>query len=292
MPVSIAYFDAGGSAADPKSRVLSVAGYIATQERWDRLERDWIAVLEREQISIFHMKDVAHWRGEFRSWKDDEPRRQRFLNDLAAIIRRHTRREFSVSIFLDGYRAVDAAYRLHEEVGHPYMACAWLCISDVLAWAKEQRPLHEILFVFEKGDAHQAELTRLLRQSHVKLGEDPIFLDKNAAGDGHGCVPLQCADFLAYEHAKNLTDIYLKGRTKARGSLFVLTKAPKDPERLERLARRWRVLPSTFWEELRKARNVSARSGVSGSVAVSSEFDSFRKTLGDKVHMLRSQSKK
>jgi hypothetical protein len=109
-----------------------------------------------------------------------------------------------------------------------------------------------------------------------------------SSGDGHGCVPLQCADFLAYEHAKNLTDVYVKGRTKARSSLFVLTKAPKDPERLERLARRWRVLPSTFWEELRKARNVSRRPGASGRVDVSSEFDAFRKTRGDKVHLLRS----
>ena len=158
MAVFVAYFDASGDPDDPACRVLTVAGWIAPEAKWRRLERAWKAVCGREGVSGLHMKDFAHSRHEFTTWKGDEPRRQRFLSDLAQIIRHYTNREFSHSMFLDGYRAVNAQYELRERVGSPYALGAWLSISAVQDWMRKTHPDDDVLFVFEKGDGDEGAI--------------------------------------------------------------------------------------------------------------------------------------
>src|SRR5688572_26733859 len=121
MAVFVACFDAGGSTEDKNAHVLSIAGWIAPESKWRRLESRWREILRRQGVTAFHMKDVAHHRGEFTSWKGDEDRRRRFLSDLAEAITHHTNRDFSVSMFLDGYREVERQFELSERIGHPYM---------------------------------------------------------------------------------------------------------------------------------------------------------------------------
>ncbi len=166
MAVFVAYFDAGGDPEDPNIHVMSVAGWIAPEANWRRLERAWKKICDREGVSGLHMRKFAHSEGEYGAWLGNEPRRQKFLGDLAAVIHRHTNRDFSQDLFLDGYRAVDAQYEFHERVAHPYAIGAWLCISRVRRWMSEKHPHDDVLFVFEKGDAHQDEPRWTPKSSH------------------------------------------------------------------------------------------------------------------------------
>jgi hypothetical protein len=221
MSVFQAFFDAGGDPNDARIRVLSMAGWVAPENRWRQLERAWIQVCKREGVNGLHMREFAHSTGEYAHWKGDEQRRARFLGDLAKVIHTYTNRDFSQTFFLDGYRAVDAQFEFHERVGHPYALCALRCISQVRDWMNKH-PHDDIMFVFEKGDAHQAELIDLLKRDEVDLWIDPLFMEKRwttAAGEIKTVPALECADFSAYEHHKTITDLRLKGKLKGRTSM-------------------------------------------------------------------------
>lgn len=271
MAVFVGYFDASGDLEDPSTHVLSVAGWIAPEAKWRRLERAWKKICDREGVSGLHMKEFAHFQGEYRDWKGDELRRQKFLSDLAGVIHSHTNRDFSQSLFLDGYRAIDAQFRFHEHVGHPYAIGAWRCISKVREWMAKKHPSDDVLFVFEKGDAHQEDLIRLLRVDNIDLGIEPQFMKKRwKVGNVIRTVPaLECADFMAYEQHKNLTDIYLKKRKRARGSLWALAGRGNH---LGQHARRWSMLDGRFFESLVTAMKVPRRAGVPRS-PIPHEFD-------------------
>lgn len=80
------------------------------------------------------------------------------------------------------------------------------------------------MFVFEKGDPHQDEIIQMLRRDRIDLGIDPIFAEKRwHVGESIRVLrPLECADFLAYEHHKVLMDAYLRSKGTARTSLWAL----------------------------------------------------------------------
>ena len=67
-----AYFDGSGSAAD--TPVVAVAGFIATSVQWVEFERNWKDACSAFGVSALHMKDYAHSRREFESWKGDNTR--------------------------------------------------------------------------------------------------------------------------------------------------------------------------------------------------------------------------
>lgn len=224
MAVFVAYFDAAGDPKDPNIRVLSVAGWIATEAKWRRLERAWRRICLEAGVSGLHMNELAHFLGEYATWRDDEEKRANFLSDAVRTIHAHTNRDFSQSAYLDGYRAVDAQFEFSERMGHPYSLCALRCIQHVLAWMSRKHPNDDVLFVFEKGDAHQDEIALQLKRYEIDLGIEPIFMSKEIAkGLVSRTVPaLECADFLAYEHHKTLTDVYVKNKEKARTSAWSL----------------------------------------------------------------------
>src|SRR6476469_175224 len=68
MSFVTAYFD------ESNTHIASaVAGIIGEADQLDRMNDEWSEMLDREGLHCFHMKDFAHSRGEFESWKNDEP---------------------------------------------------------------------------------------------------------------------------------------------------------------------------------------------------------------------------
>jgi hypothetical protein len=66
-------------------------------EQWLFFEKDWKEVLARYGVSSLHMKEFAHSRGEFCSWKDNKIKRQSFLSLLIATIRARVHHSFVAS---------------------------------------------------------------------------------------------------------------------------------------------------------------------------------------------------
>jgi len=227
MPDLCAYFDASGSFEDDSITVLSVAGYISTEERWAGFEREWSSILASEGVSALHMRHFAHSRGEFEGWKNDEKRRVRLLSKLAKVIGECTIRSFSMNLLLEDYRIVNRMYKLYE-YAPPYVLASERVVSDLSKWISASYPNSDFRVLFEKGDPDQEKLLPLFSAWGVRLPTDVEFVEKawtDANSVRHINGPLQASDFLAYEQNKALTDFLKFGKVHVRGSIYSLLKA-------------------------------------------------------------------
>lgn len=255
MTTLSAYLDASGSVVDPKCQLFTVAGYVATEKQWDAFEKQWQDALNDAGVSHLHMKHFAHSRGDFLDWKGDEERRARFLERLIGIIRSLQLRHFSVSLNMDHYRKMDTRYKLTESVGAYSMIVA-TAMGKIEAWHRRYHGDDSLLFFLEKGDAHQETLRTLAARVGLEDGPQPIFVHKRSKENGSDkyCLPIQASDLLAYEHAKCLTDAFVKGKQKARESLFHLSDRGIDP-----IHPKWTYLDEKFLTLSCQAFNVPSR---------------------------------
>ncbi len=171
MALFTAYFD--GSGSPDESVALVVAGFIATAEQWIHFERNWNECLNNFGVSSLHMKDFAHSRGEFTSWKGDEEKRQRFLRWLIGIILARVRHSFASAVVMEDHRRVDAKYCL-SEFSKPYALSGCTCLTKIRGRATRWKiNLDEIQYVFENGDKHKGDLIRAVDEHS---GFTPDFL--------------------------------------------------------------------------------------------------------------------
>jgi hypothetical protein len=189
MAMFTAYFDGSGSPDDTVA--LVVAGFLCTAEQWIHFERNWNECLKHFGVSALHMRDFAHSRREFASWKGDEEKRQHFLRWLVGIILTRVRHSFASAVVMDDYRKVDSKYCL-SEFSKPYALAGCTCLAKVRAWAQKWNiDLDDIRYVFEDGDKDKGDFIRAA-DKHFHL--TPDFLKKEKG------VAFQAADLLAYEH--------------------------------------------------------------------------------------------
>jgi hypothetical protein len=219
----LAYFDASGDDIDPKAKVVSVGGFIATEEVWADYERRWSAMLAEFGLTEFHMKDYTSSNGEFATWKKDEDKRRAFMVALTRIIRDLDLVAVGGTIPLSVYRLANRSHCIEEAIGTPYTVAAMMAWANAHEWRDESRnPPDPIVFFVEKGDNRQADYRRkLARIGWGEQGQEPIIMSKKRIdpdGSVHYVQPFQVADFIAYEQAKVLTDYLVHRKTQVRQS--------------------------------------------------------------------------
>ena len=210
-----AYFDGSGSPDEGKA--LAVAGYLSNVDQWSQFDLEWRKCLEDENVSSFHMRDFAHSLREFASWRNDEPRRKRFLQRLIRITKLRVRKSIGNAVILAAYDRVNAEYMFQEYLGPPYALCGMGCMKDVYRWAtKPKRQYKMPTCIFEDGDKHKTEFRRLI----VRFPDwpDPEF------GAKKDYLAFQAADLIAWESRKLYTEAESGTFSKLRKSLAELEK--------------------------------------------------------------------
>ena len=257
----VAYLDCSGDAKDPSCRVLGVCGFIAHESQWAHFEREWAAVLREFGVSALHMKEFAHGvkGSEFETWKGDEPRRSLFLSALANVITFNTIQNVSITMLLGAYRACNAEFRLKESLGSPYSLSSLVAFSRIHSWHDSTDSEEPLIVIFESGDNEQSDFRKVIgsmdwSDSHITL---PVFQPKKWPNKKTGameyCLPMQAADFYAWESAKAVSEYFSpKRKNIVRESLFAIDYPPKS-DRLKR------VIPLEMLKSLMKDYNVSPR---------------------------------
>ena len=216
------YFDASGSAEDPSTGILTLAGYVATVEQWAKFERAWESVLSEEGVPDFHMAHFAHSKGAFsEGWKNNEKRRRSFLEKLVTVIEASIEKGFTTSMRLTDFAVVNSEYQLQEQISGPYGLCASMIAAKVRGWIGEKHGDEPTAYFFEYGDAHQQDVKRVMARDTVGFGQPPEFPRKRwqerPDGTTYYLRPFEAADFAAYEIRKAVP---LIGKGKdVRGSL-------------------------------------------------------------------------
>jgi hypothetical protein len=82
-----AYMDESGHSADPAYHFAAMAGFVAPLKVWEVVGDIWERVCKWKPFELqepFHMKDFAHFKGQFEGW--DEQKRKALYGRLVQII--------------------------------------------------------------------------------------------------------------------------------------------------------------------------------------------------------------
>jgi hypothetical protein len=184
------YYDASGH--EDNDLFLSCVGVIAEKDQWPNFDRDWKAVLDSEGINEFHHTDFKASEGEFKGWKKDETRRQRFMGGLLDVLDRYIVRWHSGSMYPRSFRSVAEDFVL-DSLGGPFMLSALVAKLGVEQWAKLAVPGEPLLHFFEKGDHGQRPDHRL------EDLEGDVFVVKKYEKERGYVYGFQAADLIAGE---------------------------------------------------------------------------------------------
>lgn len=116
------YFDDSGKWLDPAETVVVVAGAIADLDQWEIFDQKWKLVLKEFQVSELHMKNFAHFRGEYKGW--DEPKRQNFIRQLLELAITYIRKPLGALLPKDQFEELPQQIK-EKWLGDPYIVCLW-----------------------------------------------------------------------------------------------------------------------------------------------------------------------
>lgn len=217
-----AYFDESSGPAN----AYSVAGYVATVEQWSEFERELLHLAQDEGYQVLHKADLENFRKEF-EWpnltqEEKEAKRLRINKRVCGSILRRVNAGFSVSVLKSDWEEVDKG-RFEEHLGKSfYAAGAFYCMRFVSTWADDFNRQQPIRYVFERGAQGRDEVEAMLRRfdkeaatkSMYRLGGWSFEPKKEQVIKGvlyPAVVPLQAADFIAYETYKQMANRIVDG---------------------------------------------------------------------------------
>ncbi|MGD0942467.1 MAG: hypothetical protein ABR905_22465, partial [Terracidiphilus sp.] len=201
------YFDCARTGQGGGS--IAVCGWLSTGERWLEFDEEWRRVLDSFGVSHFHMKEFAHFHGPYSSgWEGDGPKRAAFLQSLVGAISHHAMAGFACLIESSDFHEVDQEYQVRDYYGNEYALCGRVCVAKVNLWLRAHQLDPAAEYVFDDGDIGRGRLTWLMESGGYPA---PIFRPSTdrKAKDGtpvRGLLPLQAADFAAYELRKGWDD--------------------------------------------------------------------------------------
>ncbi len=200
------YFDE--SRRSVGAEVFALAGYVSHVNYWRRLSSEWNNILASYGIKHgLHMKDFAHFIGEFRIFKDNEVRRREFIGKLVRTLYKSPK-----------FVAVGCAVDIHAFSqlpkgkttsfrNDPYLFASLICARAAIecVYFRYLPASEKIGFVFDRRDDLQARALSIFNviKSFPGLPEKERLGDI-AFGSRLESPPLQAADFVAYEVRKAL----------------------------------------------------------------------------------------
>ena len=214
-----AYFDESGTHGE-ESGAVTVAGFVATRERWTEFGGEWADFLAREGIKTFHRTHLESFYKEFardKGW--DEERRNRVVNESQAIIGKYVQVGFAHTVFKADYdEVVKGDVRLKLGAKH-YTFCGQACMRRIAAWAALSGHNEAINYFFEGGAKGTGELSAMMARIAKKPEARAAFrLSSISFAKKYdevidevmfpGLIQLQAADILAYEVYKHMENFH------------------------------------------------------------------------------------
>ncbi|MGB6875782.1 MAG: DUF3800 domain-containing protein, partial [Candidatus Acidiferrales bacterium] len=204
-PLFIGYWDESGT--DPgtgtKSKsdmpILLVGGYLAHVREWESFEARWKTILKREGLTLFHMVTFVNLQKPYGSWTEE--RRESVINELLDVIADCPRVWVAWAIEIDAYMEIIKARNLLEtDITRAYHICAKRCMETIHSLAFVAGYAPKILHIFDKGNSAWPSFEPSFTDEML----DALNILHPIAQSKTDVVPLQAADILAHQVAKNV----------------------------------------------------------------------------------------
>jgi uncharacterized protein DUF3800 len=226
LSVVIAYFDESGAHGGPDD-VFTLAGLVARDERWTRVEGFWDRQLKRR---TFHMTDFENRKGEFVGWPSPK-NRILLIASLADSLRGNITYAVAHSVIYKDFGEVFCPNLNHKKTlrfAHGVLLLS--CLADIIrALLPALQSGGTISFVFEEREGVEGHATDRFHEFKRNGGLEGFF-GTIAFRPKQSFRGLQAADMLAYENFKFVTQRFAKNDGNPIRKLFI---ALRDSRRLE-----------------------------------------------------------
>jgi hypothetical protein len=198
LPMFTACFDSSGH--EKEHDYICVAGFVSNAQGWIDFTEAWKSRLGQDGLTYFRASECQNFQKAFKNWNGQTVRRKKLWDDLIDIIMAHAFRKVACGILIKPYsqrlsHKTKTAFRLNA-----FVVCARTCVAKINLWAQSEKINTPIEYVFEEGDEGGGMLMERFKDDALAL---PIFKpkkDRIEKGVRYSAfVPLQAADFLAYE---------------------------------------------------------------------------------------------
>jgi len=139
--------DETGHADDPTLQFAGMAGFVATKGAWHVFENHWNDLLSKAGLhDPFHMKDFAHSKGQFESWKGREDLRRPFFARLLEIIKETKGDPVGAIVSIDDFRTLTQAQQ--SSFLDPYYLAFQKCTRGAASSAVFEAPEEKVSMCF------------------------------------------------------------------------------------------------------------------------------------------------
>jgi hypothetical protein len=216
LVVLVCYWDDSGT--DPQNRLVTVAGYAATDSQWAEFEAEAEPIFADYGVTILHSRELHASDGEFAGWT--VLKKQTFVAKLCGALARHAIVGMSVSALKDVYanRAVESE---RKRTVTPYTFCSNVLIDWVL------RDIHTgkiantdgFGYILESGNKNNAEAEWNFHEVRKLHCLDDVMKFIACVGKS-SCRAIQMADLFAFYSRRHGAEVE--------------RAAPEDRPRLQR----------------------------------------------------------
>jgi len=276
-------FDASG---DGKTAVLAVAGFVSNESDWRSFSEQWSKRLALDGIEFFRAVDAASFKGPFKRWDDRDDKellRQNLFSDLMNILKSHVYHRFGCVVINKSFDEVSGEIRDKFRLS-AFTLAALTCEKNlrkyILSEWRSSDPRMPVRIVFEDGDQGYGDLCHWLNSAQGTIPASRAYKKDAVQEDGlkiYGFIPLQAADWLAYEpglavrhmesgRAKKMSDL----RWPMKEFMTVLgdagTYSVRDIQEVERKLNILKTIPD--WEKETDMVKMSERLSGSGETTL------------------------
>jgi len=217
------FFDDSGT--HHGSLVTAIGGCVARAEQWAVFAQEWRRVLDGFDVSFFHSTDLANSQEQFKGW--DDSKKRSFITELAGVMGSYAKTAIAGLIVLNDYSIVPEWARKTAAFGDEYNFCFQMCVGLTMSWVDGLNPpmpeRDQVAFTFDQRPKGEG-ITRDA-YFYIKKFRDPNDrMGTLAFADKKRLLPLQAADFVAYESYKHIDNQERRSGRHMRGSLAVLVE--------------------------------------------------------------------
>lgn len=196
------FFDDSGKENNPSSRAVCMAGYLLGDFNIGAFVQSWNMLLMRYGISWVHMKDLMYDQDEYKPLKWYWPKKKRVIESFAALINSFQLVGFGVAIDAESWREIPK--EITDREGNAQQFCFLRIMKLVKQRVALVSPDDYVSVIFDCDK----EFTPVRFQRYLDIldadREAKRVFRSFAIADPKTFIPLQAADFLAWETRKEI----------------------------------------------------------------------------------------
>lgn len=195
----LAFFDDSGKESDPLNKIVAAAGYIAVgTSLWSGFQEIWRNCLLMHNLEWLHMKEIM-WADskELPYAKWDWQKKKSVLEDFSAAIKLSRLVGFGVAVDADAWRELPKELIKREGTAQEF--CFMRLMKAIVDRVRRSAPQEQVAIMFDCDEGYTPARFRRYLDLRNRIPQDGQYLCSFGVGEPRTYLPLQAADFLAWE---------------------------------------------------------------------------------------------